>query len=76
MKLLRCAAIAMIALLMSAPVGWASSSTASPPPMGSCCQRPSTDRALPAAPFVIGAYSCFLVLMVGYAWSMRGAELG
>jgi type VI protein secretion system component VasF len=25
---------------------------------------------LPAAPLVIGAYACFLVLMVGYAWSI------
>jgi type VI protein secretion system component VasF len=25
---------------------------------------------LPAAPLVIGAYGCFLVLMVGYAWSI------
>jgi hypothetical protein len=27
-------------------------------------------QQLPAAPFVIGAYAFFLVLMVGYVWSV------
>ena len=29
-----------------------------------------TSEQLPAAPFVVGAYAFFLVLMVAYAWSV------
>ena len=28
------------------------------------------DEQLPAAPFVVGAYSFFLVVVLGYAWSI------
>ena len=71
MKLLRCAAFAMMALMLSAPVGWAFQPQPPPATDGFVAANdlPPTEQ-LPAGPFVVGAYSCFLVLMVGYAWSI------
>ena len=48
--------------------------TASQPPTGQdgfvqVTEVPASEQ-LPAAPFVIGAYSLFLVLMVAYIWSV------
>ena len=51
----------------------ARASQAQPPPATdgfvAANDLPPTEQ-LPAAPFVVGAYSCFLVLMVGYVWSI------
>lgn len=66
----RYAAVAIIALLLTAPVPLA---LQQPPPATEgfvqANDLPPTEQ-LPAAPFVIGAYAFFLVLMVGYAWSI------
>ena len=71
MKILRCAAMAVMALLLSTPATLASQ--AQPPPATdgfvAANDLPPTEQ-LPAAPFVVGAYSVFLVLMVGYVWSI------
>jgi type VI protein secretion system component VasF len=68
-KILRCAAIVVFCLLLGA----ASRVSAQPPPATdgfvAANDLPPTEQ-LPAAPFVVGAYSCFLVLMVGYVWSI------
>ena len=71
MTILRAAAVAVLALLLAAPASWASQ--AQPPPATdgfvAANDLPPTEQ-LPAAPFIVGAYSFFLVLMVGYVWSI------
>jgi hypothetical protein len=71
MNALRWMMVAMMALLLAGPAVLASQ--AQPPPAVEgfvpANDLPATEQ-LPAAPFIIGAYSCFLVLMVGYAWSI------
>jgi len=71
LKRLRYAAIALLAVLLSTRPIWAAQ--AQPPPATdgfvAANDLPPTEQ-LPAAPFVIGAYSVFLVLMVGYVWSI------
>ncbi len=63
--------MAVTALVMLSPALRASQ--AQPPPATdgfvAANDLPPTEQ-LPAAPFVVGAYSVFLVLMVGYAWSI------
>jgi len=70
-KLLRCAAMAIVLLMLSAAVGLAFQPQPPPATDGFVAANdlPPTEQ-LPAGPFVVGAYSCFLVLMVGYAWSI------
>jgi hypothetical protein len=69
-KILRSTAL-VIALLLPAQPIWASQ--AQPPPATDgfvpANDLPPTEQ-LPAAPFIVGAYSFFLVLMVGYVWSI------
>ncbi len=61
----------VMALLLAAPAS--SASQAQPPPATdgfvAANDLPPTEQ-LPAAPFIVGAYSFFLVLMVGYVWSI------
>jgi len=63
--------VAVLALLLVAPASRASQ--AQPPPaidgFVAANDLPPTEQ-LPAAPFIVGAYSFFLVLMVGYVWSI------
>jgi hypothetical protein len=70
-KLLRCAGIALFCLLLAAPASRASQVQ---PPAATDGFVPANDlpptEQLPAAPFIVGAYSFFLVLMVGYVWSI------
>jgi len=71
MRALRWVVIAMMGLLLAGPAGLSAQSQPPPAVEGfvPANDLPATEQ-LPAAPFIIGAYSCFLVLMVGYAWSI------
>ena len=60
----------VLSLLLVAPIGVAALQP--PPAQGGFVQAndlPPTEQ-LPAAPLVVGAYTIFLVLMVGYVWSI------
>ena len=63
--------MAIVLLMLSAAVGLAFQPQPPPATDGFVAANdlPPTEQ-LPAGPFVVGAYSCFLVLMVGYAWSI------
>ena len=67
---MRCAATAALVLMLTVPVLWAAQQ---PPPANEgfvqANDLPQTEQ-LPAAPLVVGAYTIFLVLMVGYVWSI------
>ena len=71
MNILRRALMVLICLWLAAPA-----IRAQPPQQPPATEGfvPANDlppvEQLPAAPLVIGAYACFLVLMVGYAWSI------
>ena len=71
MNMLRCAVMALFCVLLAAPAILAQ--TPQPPPATEgfvpANDLPAVEQ-LPAAPLVIGAYACFLVIMVGYAWSI------
>jgi CcmD family protein len=60
----------MAAILLAAPAGFA---VQQPPPANEgfvqANDLPPTEQ-LPAAPLVVAAYTIFLVLMVGYVWSI------
>jgi hypothetical protein len=55
-------------LLVTAP-SWAFQAPAAQDGFVPVNELPPTEQ-LPAAPFLIGAYAFFLVLMVGYIWSV------
>ena len=72
MNILRIASVALFALLLVAPATGAGQPPQTPTaPEGfvAADDLPAIEQ-LPAAPLVIGAYAFFLVLMVGYAWSI------
>jgi type VI protein secretion system component VasF len=66
----RCVAVVLLAFLLTAS---ARAAAQQPPPANEgfvqANDLPPTEQ-LPAAPLVVGAYAIFLVLMVGYVWSI------
>jgi len=69
-KVLRRAGLVVFCLLLVAPA--ARAAQAQPPPTGGFVQANDLppEEQLPAAPMVVGAYAIFLVLILGYVWSI------